>query len=74
MKKRWKEGVMLLIASGFSLGAVRTLMADEVDAICCEYSVPDCEKTEYPQCYIIGADCNPIEDGNQGYCMKPPGI
>ena len=64
--------IVLLTCCSLALIAVgiQTIVADEPAAYCCAVSVPDCANTPFPQCNIVGADCDTLVPGVQGYCMK----
>jgi hypothetical protein len=55
--------VMLLTAAAVSV------KADEPPALCCDFT-SECTTTEFPQCNLVGIDCDTNENGHQGYCMK----
>jgi hypothetical protein len=67
--------VMVLAAAALtSLGVVSVVADGDEQAICCEFSNPDCP-AQFPQCYIVGADCDPSNiPGRQGYCMGSSGL
>lgn len=60
----------LIIAGCFLLTlAAMSVRAEEPSSLCCN-TTSDCKTPEYPQCNNVGADCDPVEFGDQSYCMK----